>query len=398
MSGKERIIMRASLADQGDNLEKEYWSDLKLFFPAYEAFWQLHIYPLRSTGMVYLREQLDEDVERMAILHFSTYVNLGRGFGKIKSRAEDFKYFEEICANLYRASELAGDTIEQFKVLYRLCIKKEIAIHTEKLVKASDPLRLYRNLIHGSILATRIRSTSFCDLLIAHCTQAEGIALENPLRTLRLLPQVRDPIRPNHRSPQSRRNFARIRDGASPCSTLDVHLMKVSIRRIFLLAGGISLREHGGGPAVAFALIAISVVVLCLTILIWTKRTRDQQILQQRSITPEALHTLLASNQEILILDVRQPLDFLADTEIIPGAKRIPPREVLENPSLIPREKDSVAYCTCPGDKTARSIIRRARALHFDRVKFLKGGLAAWKAKGYPVELYLEPFHLDTAS
>jgi len=148
---------------------------------------------------------------------------------------------------------------------------------------------------------------------------------------------------------------------------------------------------------VSLALIAIGVTVLCLSIIIWIKRTRGEHILEQQSITPEALHTLLASNQEILLLDVRQPLDLLADAEIIPGAKRIPPKEVLENPSLIPREKDAVAYCTCPGDKTSRAIIRRAHALHFDRVKFLKGGLAAWKAKGYPVEPYLESFHLDTA-
>ena len=146
------------------------------------------------------------------------------------------------------------------------------------------------------------------------------------------------------------------------------------------------------------ALIAVCVVVLCLPIVIWIKRTRNQEMLQQHSITAEALHTLLASNQQILLLDVRQPLDLLADSEIIPGAKRIPPKEVLENPSLIPRDKDAVAYCTCPGDKTSRLIIRRAHALHFDQVKFLKGGLAAWKAKGYPVEPYLESFHLDTAT
>ncbi len=148
----------------------------------------------------------------------------------------------------------------------------------------------------------------------------------------------------------------------------------------------------------SLALIAIGLAALCLLIVVWMKRTRGEQTLEQHSITPEALHTLLASSQEILVLDVRQPLDLLADAEIIPGARRIPPKEVLENPSLIPREKDAVAYCTCPGDKTARTIIRRARALHFDRVKFLKGGLAAWKAQGYPVEPYLESFHLDTAN
>ena len=143
-------------------------------------------------------------------------------------------------------------------------------------------------------------------------------------------------------------------------------------------------------------LTAICVLIVCLLIVMSIKRTRDRQETEQHSITPEALHTLLVSNQDVLLFDVRQPLDLLVSYEIIPGAKRIPPRDVLENPSLIPKEKDSIVYCTCPSDKTSRAILHRVLALQFLRVKFLKGGLAAWKAKGYPVEPYNEPFHLDT--
>jgi len=120
--------------------------------------------------------------------------------------------------------------------------------------------------------------------------------------------------------------------------------------------------------------------------------------MERHSITPDALHTLLASNQGILLYDVRQPLDLLADSELIVGAKRIPPRDMMENPSLIPKDKDLVVYCTCPSDKTSRTISHRAQALGFSRIKFLQGGLAGWKAKGYPVEPYKESFHLDTAS
>jgi rhodanese-related sulfurtransferase len=97
------------------------------------------------------------------------------------------------------------------------------------------------------------------------------------------------------------------------------------------------------------------------------------------------------ANQGVEPWVLHQPL---ASSEIIPGAKRIPPKEMLENPSLIPKEKDSIVYCTCPSDKTSRAILHRALAMHFLRIKFLKGGLAAWKAKGYPVEPYNVPFHL----
>jgi len=145
---------------------------------------------------------------------------------------------------------------------------------------------------------------------------------------------------------------------------------------------------------VALILAAICVSVACLLTVIWIKRTNNQDEMEQYSITPEALHTLLAANQEVLLFDVRQPLDLLANSEIIPGAKRIPPKEVMEDPSLIPQEKDSIIYCTCPSDKTSREVLHRTRALHFSRIKFLQGGLAAWKAKGYPVEPYNKAFRL----
>ena len=103
---------------------------------------------------------------------------------------------------------------------------------------------------------------------------------------------------------------------------------------------------------------------------------------------------MLASDQEVLLFDVRQPLDLLAYPEMIPKADRIAPNEVLGKPTLIPKDKDTVVYHTCPSDKTSRMVLRRAFRLGLFRIKFLKGGLAAWKAMGYPVEPYKQVFHL----
>ncbi len=146
------------------------------------------------------------------------------------------------------------------------------------------------------------------------------------------------------------------------------------------------------------SVIGVAALVTSLAIIRRMKRLRDQREMEQHSITPAELQALLASNQEVLLFDVRQPLDLLAYPEIIPKAQRVAPNEVLEKPSLIPREKDVVVYCTCPSDKTSRTILRRALALRFFRVRFLKGGLAAWKATGYPVEPHQEVFHLYTPS
>jgi rhodanese-related sulfurtransferase len=142
----------------------------------------------------------------------------------------------------------------------------------------------------------------------------------------------------------------------------------------------------------------IAIIAVVLAIAYWIKRARDRRELEQHSITPEALRALLAADRELLVFDVRLPLDLLADSDIIPGARRIAPKEIEANPSLIPKEKDTIVYCTCPSDKTSRTILRKALALEFSRVKFLKGGLDGWKAKGYPVEPYTRSFHLDTGS
>jgi len=147
-------------------------------------------------------------------------------------------------------------------------------------------------------------------------------------------------------------------------------------------------------------LIFAGVAVLCLLASAWLTRTRGQREIERYSVSPEVLHSLLSSGQDVLVFDVRQPLDLLAYPEIIPGARRIPPNEVLEKPSLIPSEKDAVVYCTCPSDKTSRLVLHRALSLNIRRVKFLRGGLSGWKTMGYPVEPYREVFHLyaSTAS
>ena len=126
------------------------------------------------------------------------------------------------------------------------------------------------------------------------------------------------------------------------------------------------------------------------------------KMMESQGKTEEAKKKLIAANKDVLILDVRQPLDLLTDSEIIEGAQRISPEDATANPDLIPANKDLIVYCTCPSDKTSRAIAMKAQTLapniDVSRVKFLKGGLAAWKAKGYPVVPYEKTFHLDTGT
>jgi rhodanese-related sulfurtransferase len=149
-------------------------------------------------------------------------------------------------------------------------------------------------------------------------------------------------------------------------------------------------------------LTVIAIVIWGWLLAIWIRRVKARREIERLSITPEALRDLMVSHRDVLVLDVRQPLDLLADSEIIEGAQRISPQDATENPALIPTDKELVVYCTCPSDKTSRAIAFKAQGLapnlDVQRVKFLRGGLAAWKAKGYPVVPYDKTFHLDTGT
>lgn len=138
----------------------------------------------------------------------------------------------------------------------------------------------------------------------------------------------------------------------------------------------------------------VCVLILLAAILIERKRNQDE--LKRYSITPEELHTLLASNKDVALFDVRLPLDLLSNSVLIPGAKRLDPEEVIADPSLIPKDRDSIVYCTCPSDKTSRAVLHRALSIGIRRLKFLKGGLEGWKSRGFPVEPYDKSFHLSS--
>lgn len=138
-------------------------------------------------------------------------------------------------------------------------------------------------------------------------------------------------------------------------------------------------------------------VILCVAVLgvaVLVKRARDRRLFERHSITPEDLHGLLASHRDVALFDVRLPLDLFTNSVVIPGAKRLVPEEAIANPALIPKDRDSIVYCTCPSDRTSRTVLRRALARGFLRVKFLRGGLEGWQERGYPVERYDKAFGL----
>ena len=96
-----------TIRSDGDQIERDNWEVLQPYIHRYEIVWRLLVEPLRSSGSIYLRDGIDETFEEFAMCHYTTYVNLARALEKIDSCADDFKFAEEIWANLKSSAQLS---------------------------------------------------------------------------------------------------------------------------------------------------------------------------------------------------------------------------------------------------------------------------------------------------
>jgi len=144
----------------GDAIERDSWAALRDYFPHYEVFWQMHLYPLRSDGSIHPRRGIDEDFEFLAMFHYSTYVNLVRAFEKINKASESPFFLGEIYTSLYGANELAVKAIMRWSDIYLECQKKRAEIDTERFQRLEERFRKYRNRIHEQIPAVIVDAYS----------------------------------------------------------------------------------------------------------------------------------------------------------------------------------------------------------------------------------------------
>jgi rhodanese-related sulfurtransferase len=103
-------------------------------------------------------------------------------------------------------------------------------------------------------------------------------------------------------------------------------------------------------------------------------------------LEPEELKSLLDSGEPACIIDLRHPLELLADPFVLPGAMHFSPDEITARHHEIPRDRDVVLYCTCPSEATAAKTAMALNKLGIERVRPLRGGFDEWKKLGYPLD------------
>jgi membrane protein DedA with SNARE-associated domain len=125
----------------------------------------------------------------------------------------------------------------------------------------------------------------------------------------------------------------------------------------FLWAGafavlGVLFSEQLEGLAVLLATMGswlVAILVGCLgAYLMWkfVGRRRFLRQLRVARITPEALHQKLEAGEEVLIVDLRHPLEFDADPLVIPGAVRLSATALEARRLPFPRDLEVILYCS----------------------------------------------------
>ncbi len=102
-------------------------------------------------------------------------------------------------------------------------------------------------------------------------------------------------------------------------------------------------------------------------------------------VSPVELREMLDKGEDVYIVDLRHPLDYLPDPRTLPGAVLYTPDRLVESSGQIPRDRDVVLFCTCPNEETAVKMALTIRKLGVRRARPLLGGYDGWKRLGYPL-------------
>jgi membrane protein DedA with SNARE-associated domain/rhodanese-related sulfurtransferase len=116
---------------------------------------------------------------------------------------------------------------------------------------------------------------------------------------------------------------------------------------------------------------------------------RRRMVLKQlvaSRLEPEELKRQLDQREQVFIVDLRHPLELLAEPYTLPGALHFSPDALAARQNEIPRDRDVVLFCTCPSEATAAKTAMALHKLGIERVRPLRGGYDEWKRLGFPMD------------
>ncbi len=101
-------------------------------------------------------------------------------------------------------------------------------------------------------------------------------------------------------------------------------------------------------------------------------------------IDPVELKTKMDGGTAVIVVDARNPDEF-ADGHI-PGARNVPVTEMPSELDQIASAKNALVVTTCGSSGRGEKAAQVMAESGFTHVAVLRGGLAAWRQAGLPVE------------
>jgi membrane protein DedA with SNARE-associated domain/rhodanese-related sulfurtransferase len=139
-----------------------------------------------------------------------------------------------------------------------------------------------------------------------------------------------------------------------------------------------------------FGLTAGGVIVVLLVGYItykWWERMRFYSVLRMSQINVNELYKMVNGGLAPLIVDVRSPTAVMLEPRQIPGAIHMTLSDARQRLADLPRDREIICYCTCPNEASAAQVAKLLMDNGFKRVRPLHGGLDAWVAAGYAVDV-----------
>ncbi|HEY0786629.1 MAG TPA: VTT domain-containing protein [Acidobacteriaceae bacterium] len=147
----------------------------------------------------------------------------------------------------------------------------------------------------------------------------------------------------------------------------------------------LKLHPHALAVVAHFAMALFALLFVGFFLNRMRRRLASMAEIRTARLSPLELREMLDKGEEVYIVDLRHPLDYLPDPRTLPGAVLLTPDRLVESSKLIPRDRDVVLFCTCPNEETAVKMALTIRKMGVSRVRPLLGGYDGWKRLGYPL-------------
>jgi rhodanese-related sulfurtransferase len=134
---------------------------------------------------------------------------------------------------------------------------------------------------------------------------------------------------------------------------------------------------------------ALALVITLVALYIGYKYYQRRRLLielRMARITVDELQRKLEAGENPVILDLRPLSELEREPLLIRGALHFTMDELQLRHGEIPRDRDVVLYCSCPGEESSARAALLLRRRGIVRVHPLLGGFDAWRERNYPTE------------